>query len=146
MEASWQKAGALRMGDVTKSVTPKFGSVGPRCCQVQLVTRYFMLRSGASFHGCHGRTMPRVLCAGPPGTIAEGSGWHNSNETPANAISEHASGKIEVVVDYADTATQVSEIKSVCLIRTARKNWRRERCLFQVQFSWSLTAFTEGGE
>ena len=54
-----------------------------------------------------------------PGTIAEGMAA-KSNEIPANVILEHASGKIEVAVDYADTATGF-EIKSAGLQRTARK-------------------------
>jgi 2-methylaconitate cis-trans-isomerase PrpF len=96
MEAVRQKAGALMgMGDVTKSVTPKFGLLAPAKAGGTIATRYFMPWSHASFHGCNRRAMPSRPCCVDPGTIAEGMAA-KSNETPANVILEHASGKIEV--------------------------------------------------
>ena len=42
------------------------------------------------------------------------------NEVPANVTLEHASGAIEVLVDYAQTDAGF-EVKSAGLVRTARK-------------------------
>jgi 4-oxalomesaconate tautomerase len=119
MEALRQKAGALMgMGDVTKSVAPKFGLLAPAKAGGTIATRYFM---PWSTHPSMAVTGAQCLasCVLTPGTIAEGMAA-KSNETPANVILEHASGKIEVAVDYADAATGF-EIKSAGLIRTARK-------------------------
>ena len=119
MEAVRKKAGALMgMGDVTKSVTPKFGLLAPAKAGGTIATRYFM---PWSTHPSMAVTGAQCLasCVLTPGTIAEGMAA-KSNETPANVILEHASGKIEVAVDYADTATGF-EIKSAGLQRTARK-------------------------
>ena len=119
MEAVRQKAAALMgMGDVTKSVTPKFGLLAPAKAGGTIATRYFM---PWSTHPSMAVTGAQCLasCVLTPGTIADGMAA-KSNETPANVILEHASGKIEVAVDYADTATGF-EIKSAGLVRTARK-------------------------
>jgi 4-oxalomesaconate tautomerase len=119
MEAVRQKAGALMgMGDVTKSVTPKFGLLAPAKAGGTIATRYFM---PWSTHPSMAVTGAQCLasCVLTPGTIADGMAA-KSNETPANVILEHASGKIEVAVDYADSATGF-EIKSAGLVRTARK-------------------------
>ncbi|MDA8907208.1 4-oxalomesaconate tautomerase, partial [Planktomarina temperata] len=97
---------------------PKFGLLALAKAGGTIATRYFM---PWSTHPSMAVTGAQCLasCVLTPGTIAEGMAA-KSNETPANVILEHASGKIEVAVDYADTATGF-EIKSAGLIRTARK-------------------------
>jgi 2-methylaconitate cis-trans-isomerase PrpF len=62
MEAVRQKAGALMgMGDVTKSVTPKFGLLAPAKAGGTIATRYFMPWSTHPSMACNRRAMPRVL-------------------------------------------------------------------------------------
>ena len=58
-------------------------------------------------------------CVLTPGTVAEGLAA-KPNEVPAPITLEHASGSIDVVVDY----TQIDagfQVKSAGLVRTARK-------------------------
>lgn len=117
MEAVRLKAGALMgMGDVSKSVTPKFGLVAPARDGGTIATRYFM---PWKTHPTMAVTGAQCLasCVLMPGTVAEAP---LPNETPAKVVLEHASGQIEVLVDYAQTDTGF-EIKSAGLTRTARK-------------------------
>ncbi|WP_281995164.1 4-oxalomesaconate tautomerase [Ruegeria faecimaris] len=119
MEALRIKAGAMMgMGDVAKSVTPKFGLLAPARAGGTIATRYFM---PWNTHPTMAVTGAQCLaaCVLTPGTVAEGMAA-KPNEVPAAITLEHASGSIDVVVDYAQTDAGF-EVKSAGLIRTARK-------------------------
>ena len=117
MEQVRQKAGALMgMGDVTSSVTPKFGLVAPAREGGTVATRYFM---PWKTHPTMAVTGAQCLasCVLTPGTVAD---VPVPNETPARVVLEHASGTIDVLVDY-ENADQGFVVKSAGLVRTARK-------------------------
>ncbi len=117
MEAVRLQAGALMgMGDVSKSVTPKFGIVAAPTQGGTIATRYFM---PWKCHPTMAVTGAQCLasCVLTPGTVAD---VPIPNETPACLTLEHASGSIDVVVDFANTASGF-EVKSAGLVRTARK-------------------------
>jgi len=119
MEAVRLKAGArMGMGDVSTSVTPKFGLLAPARAGGTVATRYFMPWSA---HPTMAVTGAQCLasCVLTPGTVAEGL-VARPNEVPAHIRLEHASGDIDVVVDYAQTEAGF-EVKSAGLVRTARK-------------------------
>ncbi|MBV7395722.1 4-oxalomesaconate tautomerase [Mameliella sediminis] len=118
MESIRLKAGELMgMGDVSKSVTPKFGLLAPARDGGTIATRYFM---PWTTHPSMAVTGSQCLasCALTPGTVADGL-LNRPNENPANVVLEHASGTIEVLVDY-DT-TEGFALNSAGLLRTARK-------------------------
>ncbi|MEO1557648.1 MAG: 4-oxalomesaconate tautomerase [Pseudomonadota bacterium] len=119
MEAVRIKAGALMgMGDVTKSVTPKFGLLAPAMDGGTIATRYFMpWRTHPSMAVTGAQCL--ASCVLTPGTVADGLAA-KPNETPVTITLEHASGQIDVVVDYDQTDAGF-EIKSAGLVRTARK-------------------------
>jgi len=117
MEAVRLKAGQLMgMGDVSKSVTPKFGLVAPASKGGTISTRYFM---PWNTHPTMAVTGAQCLasCVLTPGTVAD---VPTPNETPAHLTLEHASGTIDVVVDFANT-NDGFQVKSAGLVRTARK-------------------------
>jgi len=119
MEALRLKAGALMgMGDVSKSVTPKFGLLARAKEGGTIATRYFM---PWNCHPTMAVTGAQCLasCVLAPGTVADGLATIPNN-TPAKITLEHASGVIDVVVDYENTP-QGFQIKSAGLVRTARK-------------------------
>ncbi|QFT45393.1 4-oxalomesaconate tautomerase [Roseivivax sp. THAF40] len=118
MEAIRLEAGALMgMGDVSKSVTPKFGLLAPARDGGTIATRYFM---PWNTHPSMAVTGSQCLasCTLTPGTVADGL-LIRPEESPANVVLEHPSGTIEVLVDYDDT--DGFELKSAGLLRTARK-------------------------
>ena len=119
MEAVRLKAGEMMgMGDVSQSVTPKFGLLAPAADGGTIATRYFM---PWKCHPTMAVTGAQCLasCVLTPGTVADGMAA-KPNEVPAKIVLEHASGKIDVMVDYAQDASEFS-IKSAGLVRTARK-------------------------
>ncbi|MGJ8623147.1 MAG: 4-oxalomesaconate tautomerase [Yoonia sp.] len=119
MEALRLKAGALMgMGDVSKSVTPKFGILAPARDGGTIATRYFM---PWNTHPSMAVTGAQCLasCVLTPGTVADGLA-SIPNEVPAPITLEHASGSIDVLVDYAQTDAGF-QVKSAGLVRTARK-------------------------
>ena len=119
MEAVRLKAGALMgMGDVSKSVTPKFGVLAPATQGGTIAARYFM---PWNTHPSMAVTGAQCLaaCVLAPGTVSDGMATKPS-EVPANITLEHSSGSIEVLVDYAQSDAGF-EIKSAGLVRTARK-------------------------
>ena len=119
MEALRLKAGALMgMGDVSKSVTPKFGILAPATQGGTIATRYFM---PWQTHPTMAVTGAQCLasCVLTPGTVADGLAA-KPNEVPAPVTLEHASGSIDVLVDYAQ-AESGFQVKSAGLVRTARK-------------------------
>lgn len=118
MEAVRLQAGVLMgMGDVTKSVTPKFGLLAPARNGGTIATRYFM---PWNTHPSMAVTGSQCLasCALTPGTVAEGM-LERPTQSPANVVLEHASGTIEVLVDF--NADDGFALNSAGLLRTARK-------------------------
>jgi 2-methylaconitate cis-trans-isomerase PrpF len=119
MEAIRLKAGVLMgMGDVSKSVTPKFGLLAPAKAGGTIATRYFM---PWKCHPTMAVTGAQCLasCVLTPGTVADGLA-PRLGEAPARIVLEHASGTIEVVVDFENTAKGF-KVNSAGLVRTARK-------------------------
>ena len=119
MEAIRIEAGKrMGMGDVSQSVTPKFGLLAPARDGGTIATRYFM---PWKCHPTMAVTGAQCLssCVLSPGTVADGMAAR-PNEVPARITLEHASGHIDVVVDY-DLSDTGFAIKSAGLIRTARK-------------------------
>lgn len=117
MEAVRLKAGQIMgMGDVSKSVTPKFGLVAPPREGGTIATRYFM---PWKTHPTMAVTGAQCLasCVLTPGTVADVA---IPNENPATLTLEHASGQIDVLVDY-DLTDAGFVINSAGLVRTARK-------------------------
>ena len=119
MEALRIKAGAaMGLGDVRKSVTPKFGLFAPAKKGGSIATRYFM---PWSTHPTMAVTGSQCLasCALTPGTVADGL-LERPIETPAKVILEHPMGSMDVFVDY-QLINGEFEHKSAGLIRTCRK-------------------------
>lgn len=119
MEAIRIEAGRLMgMGDVQKSVTPKFGIVaGPRSGGA-IAARYFMPWQ------CHPSLAVTgsqciAACTMTPGTVAEGLGIVPADR-PALMRIEHPMGLIEVTVDCDDGGPNGFSLKSAGLVRTAR--------------------------
>jgi 2-methylaconitate cis-trans-isomerase PrpF len=118
MEAIRVEAGAaMGMGDVTKSVTPKFGLLAPAKNGGTIATRYFM---PWNTHPTMAVTGAQCLasCALTPGTVSDGL-LDRPTTGPAEVILEHASGNIDVLVDFS--TEDGFTLKSAGLIRTARK-------------------------
>jgi len=119
MEALRIKAGAaMGMGDVRRSVTPKFGLIAPAKHGGSLTTRYFM---PWKTHPTMAVTGSQCLasCALTPGTVADGL-LERPMEIPAKITLEHPMGSMEVLVDYR-LKDGAFEHKSAGLIRTCRK-------------------------
>ena len=108
----------MGMGDVSKSVTPKFGVLAPATQGGTIAARYFM---PWNTHPSMAVTGAQCLaaCVLAPGTVADGMAAKPS-DVPANITLEHSSGSIEVLVDYAQSDAGFV-IKSAGLVRTARK-------------------------
>ncbi|GAA4230199.1 hypothetical protein GGQ68_001733 [Sagittula marina] len=118
MEAIRLQAGAaMGMGDVAKSVTPKFGLLAPARDGGTIATRYFM---PWTTHPSMAVTGSQCLasCALTPGTVADGM-LERPATGPANVVLEHASGTIEVLVDFE--MNDQFTLNSAGLLRTARK-------------------------
>ncbi|MCF6444794.1 4-oxalomesaconate tautomerase [Nereida sp. MMG025] len=118
MEAVRIQAGeAMGIADVASSVTPKFGLLAPAKDGGTIATRYFM---PWKTHPTMAVTGAQCLasCVLTPGTVAQGMA-HRSNERPAKVTLEHASGQIDVLVDYDLTADGI-DLRSAGLVRTAR--------------------------
>ena len=119
MEAIRLKAGALMgMGDVTQSVTPKFGLIAPPRNGGTATIRYFMpwkTHPSLAVTGsqCIGACL---LC---PGTVGEGIG-QGLTATPAHLRLEHPMGHTDVTIDYKN-GNSGFEVISANLTRTARK-------------------------
>ena len=119
MEAIRQKAGVqMGMGDVSKSVTPKFGLLAPPRNGGAASTRYFM---PWSCHPSLAVTGSQCLaaCLLCPGTVADGV-MAAPNHSPVRVFLEHPMGQLEVLVDYQRDGDRFDLI-SAGLIRTARK-------------------------
>lgn len=118
MEAVRIQAGeAMGIKDVASSVTPKFGLLAPAKDGGTIATRYFMPWKA---HPTMAVTGAQCLasCVLTPGTVADGIAAR-SNERPATVTLEHASGSIDVLVDYDLTGDGI-DLRSAGLVRTAR--------------------------
>lgn len=131
MEVIRLKAGAaMGMGDVSKSVTPKFGLLAPARNGGTIATRYFM---PWNTHPSMAVTGAQCLaaCALTPGSVADGL-LERPSQSPADVVLEHASGTIDVLVDY--DATKGFALNSAGLLRTARK--LADGCVFVPSRIW----------
>lgn len=118
MEAVRIQAGkAMGIEDVASSVTPKFGLLAPARDGGTITTRYFM---PWKTHPAMAVTGAQCLasCVLTPGTVADGMATR-SNDRPATVTLEHASGQIDVLVEYDLTADGI-DLRSAGLVRTAR--------------------------
>ena len=118
MESIRIKAGALMgMGEVSKSVTPKFGLLAEAKGGGTIAARYFM---PWSTHPTMAVTGAQCLasCALTPGTVSDGL-LERPDKSPANVVLEHVSGTIEVLVDFSDQ--RGFTLDAAGLVRTARK-------------------------
>ena len=119
MEAIRIAAGAkMGMGDVTKSVTPKFGLVAPPRAGGSALVRYFM---PWKTHPTLAVTGSQCLaaCLLCPGTVADGI-VARPNATPVALELEHPMGQMQVVMDVVDDGAHF-DVASAGLVRTARK-------------------------
>ena len=119
MEVVRIAAGQLMgMGDVSGSVTPKFGLLAPTRDGGTAAVRYFMPWD------CHPTlavtgSQCMAACLLSPGTVAEG--LHVSSDAgPATLALEHPMGKICVTMLYERQGEDIN-IQSAGLTRTARK-------------------------
>jgi len=118
MEAVRIEAGeAMGLTDVANSVAPKFGILAPARSGGTISARYFMPWSA---HPTMAVTGAQCLasCVLTPGTVADGLAALPTG-TPATLTLEHASGTIDVLVDYKLGANGF-ELRSAGLVRTAR--------------------------
>ncbi|MDA7423633.1 4-oxalomesaconate tautomerase [Thalassococcus lentus] len=119
MEPIRIEAGRLMgMGDVSGSVTPKFGVLAPPVAGGHALTRYFMPKN------CH----PSLAVTGSqclsacllcPGTIADGI-LSAPPTGPLDLKLEHPMGLLDVRMDYTRGPDNTFEVKSAGLTRTAR--------------------------
>ena len=116
----------MGMGDVSKSVTPKFGLLAPARAGGAVAARYFM---PWNCHPSMAVTGSQCLasCTLTPGTVAEGLAARPEG-TPAVVRVEHPSGHIEVTVDY-EVGEGGFALRSAGLLRTARLLARGEVCV-----------------
>ena len=118
MESVRLKAGErMGMGNVKESVVPKFGVLAPAREGGTVATRYFM---PWKTHPSMAVTGSQCLasCVLTPGTVADGL-VQRPNSGPAEVVLEHASGTIDVLVDFS--SDNGFNLKAAGLVRTARK-------------------------
>ena len=119
MEAIRIEAGAkMGLGDVSKSVTPKFGLLAPSRNGGSAATRYFM---PWNCHPSLAVTGSQCLsaCLLCPGTVGEGI-LQPVPDAPAALALEHPMGILHVSVDFK-RGNESFDIVSAGLVRTARK-------------------------
>ena len=113
------KAGALMgLGDVTKSVTPKFALLSePTQAGCTIAARYFM---PWKTHPSMAVTGAQCIasCAVHPDTVAHGLAVVGEG-SPLNVAIEHPSGEIDVLMDFTVDGG-VYTLKTAGLLRTAR--------------------------
>ena len=120
MEAVRQMAwAAMGMGDVSQSVTPKFGLLSPAQRGGTIATRYFM---PWTTHPTMAVTGSQCLasCALTPGTVADGLFERPAQPGATTVTLEHPMGQMDVLVDY-HIGPDGFVHKSAGLVRTCRK-------------------------
>lgn len=112
-----QAGAAMGLGDVSKSVTPKFAVLSPPRAGGAVTARYFM---PWACHPSMAVTGAQCLasCVLTPGSIADGIA-HPPSGSPAIVRIEHPMGEIEVTVD-AENGPDGFILHSAGLVRTAR--------------------------
>lgn len=107
----------MGMGDVSASVTPKFGLLARPRQGGTVTARYFMPKN---CHPTMAVTGSQCLaaCVLTPGTVAEGL-FTPPEGTPALVVIEHPSGVIDVTIDHQTDAAGF-RLRSAGLLRTAR--------------------------
>ena len=118
MEPIRLQAGRLMgLGDVSKSVTPKFAILSKPSAGGTIRARYFM---PWNCHPTMAVTGAQCLasCVLTPGTVAEGL-FEKSAGNPALVKIEHPGGDIDVTVDYSEQGGAF-QLNSAGLLRTAR--------------------------
>ncbi|OYX40860.1 MAG: isomerase [Rhodobacterales bacterium 32-67-9] len=107
----------MGMGDVSGSVTPKFGLLAEPRAGGTVAARYFMPKN---CHPTMAVTGSQCLasCVLTPGTVAEGL-FTPPQGVPALVVIEHPSGTIDVTVDY-ENRPDGFQLRSAGLLRTAR--------------------------
>ena len=107
----------MGMGDVSGSVTPKFGLLAPPRNDGTVTARYFMPKN---CHPTMAVTGSQCLasCVLTPGTVATGL-FAPPQGVPALVVIEHPSGAIDVTIDYENGADGFA-LRSAGLLRTAR--------------------------
>ncbi|WP_299484180.1 4-oxalomesaconate tautomerase [uncultured Roseibium sp.] len=108
----------MGLGDVTGSVTPKFGLLAPARDGGSACIRYFM---PWNCHPTLAVTGSQCLaaCLLAPGTVGDGL-LAETHASPARLQLEHPMGKMEVVIDF-ETRDGTFHVTSAGLLRTARK-------------------------
>ncbi len=108
----------MGLGDVRRSVVPKFAVVASPRAGGTLAARYFM---PWKTHPTMAVTSSQCIasCALTPGTVADGLA-DQPPVSPATVTLEHPSGTIDVLVDYANEEAGFI-LHSAGLVRTARK-------------------------
>ena len=122
----------MGMGDVSNSVTPKFGLVASPVAGGTALTRYFMPKN------CHPSlavtgSQCLAACLLCPGTVADGI-MARPNTNPVKMQLEHPMGILDVIMDTRDGDAGF-EVASAGLVRTARKLAAGE--LFVPKAIWS---------
>ncbi len=107
----------MGMGDVSKSVTPKFGLLSPARNGGTISTRYFMPWNTHPTLAVTG-SQCMATCALMPGTVADGL-LERPEGSPVTVVLEHPRGTMDVIIDY--TNDDVFDVISAGLVRTARK-------------------------
>lgn len=117
-EAIRIKAGALMgLGDVTKSVVPKFAVVAPANQGGTIATRYFMpWKTHPTMAVTGGQCI--AACTLTPGSVADGM-LERPTESPSKVTLEHPSGTMDVLVEF--NLNDGFEFEAAGLVRTARK-------------------------
>ncbi len=118
IEAVRRQAGPrMGLGDVRRSVTPKFALLARPRQGGTLAARYF---TPWACHPSFAVTGAQCVsaCALAPGSIADGIAAAPQG-SPARIAIEHASGTIEALIDY-DLTDGGLEVRACGLIRTAR--------------------------
>ncbi len=108
----------MGLGDVSKSVIPKFGLVAPPRNAGALAVRYFM---PWSCHPSLAVTGSQCLaaCLLAEGTICDGLA-RDRHTSPSQLQLEHPMGSLDVVVEFEQAGGEFSIVSSG-LVRTARK-------------------------
>jgi len=131
----------MGMGDVADSVTPKFGLIAPAINGGTVAGRYFM---PWTTHPTMAVTGAQCLatCALTEGTVADGL-VDRPVGVPATVMLEHPLGKMDVAVDLANAGE--IDVRSVGLIRTARKIAAGEIFVPDAAWGWGETEKPEAG-